>query len=439
MKNEQKRKGLKIIMLLLLIVGVIAIIIYPFDNRNLDFHFEAADGNEYVVTKSNYDIKYGDCKDFTIDGLDEIELWQVKIYNKSIYLRTLTYGEFARHITQIENGTVEWLESSVILSGDSGISFEISDELVADLRELSGTLVQERIMLLEVYLILISSIYILGKIYFEKDISGNHGIISEGKRFFRDIKKYGFYMIYSANTDLKAEVANSYLNRLWWLLEPFFNMIVYVLVFGQLMGNNIKNYATFVFSALLMWNFFSKTVNYSVKLVRTNKEIVTKVYIPKFIILLSNMILNFMKLLFSLIVLVIMLIFFRVQIGWNIFWVIPAYIVMMLVAFGCGMIFLHFGVFVDDLSYAVGILLNMLMFISGIFYEVNTTLPEPFNIIMMYCNPVAIVIDTMRNALIYDSAANILQIGIWFLAGLLLCVVGIHTVYKNENAYVKVV
>jgi ABC-type polysaccharide/polyol phosphate export permease len=112
---------------------------------------------------------------------------------------------------------------------------------------------------------------------------------------------------------------------------------------------------------------------------------------------------------------------------------------MMLVAFGCGMIFLHFGVFVDDLSYAVGILLNMLMFISGIFYEVNTTLPEPFNIIMMYCNPVAIVIDTMRNALIYDSAANILQIGIWFLAGLLLCVVGIHTVYKNENAYVKVV
>ena len=98
-----------------------------------------------------------------------------------------------------------------------------------------------------------------------------------------------------------------------------------------------------------------------------------------------------------------------------------------------------FGVFVDDLSYAVGILLNMLMFLSGIFYEVNTTLPEPFNIVMMYCNPIAIVIDTMRNALLYNYAANLLQIGIWFLIGIVLSIIGIHIVYKNENAYVKVV
>ena len=100
---------------------------------------------------------------------------------------------------------------------------------------------------------------------------------------------------------------------------------------------------------------------------------------------------------------------------------------------------MHFGVFVDDLSYAVGILLNMLMFLSGIFYEVNTTLPEPFNIVMMYCNPIAIVIDTMRNALLYNYAANLLQIGIWFLIGIVLSIIGIHIVYKNENAYVKVV
>ena len=159
-------------------------------------------------------------------------------------------------------------------------------------------------------------------------------------------------MVYAAKTDLKAEVANSYLNRLWWLLEPFFNMIVYVVVFGNIMGNSVENYATFVFSALLMWNFFNKAVNYSVKLIRNNKDIVTKVYIPKFVLLLSNMILNIFKLLFSMIVLVVMMLIFRVQIGFNILWVIPAYIVMLLLAFGAGMIFLYFGVYVDYLSFA---------------------------------------------------------------------------------------
>lgn len=439
MKNKKAYGAFKIIMLLFVLIGCAVIVIFPFDNRNLDFYFIDADKNEYVVSKSNYDIKYGDAEHFVVDGLNELELVKVKVYSKSIYLKTFTYGEFGRNISEVENGEIEWLETSAMLKGDGRIAFTIGNEFVAELQALSATLVQERIMLLEFYIIVMAFLYIIGKSFFEGDTINNHGVVNEGKRFFRDIKNYAYYMVYSAQTDLKAEVANSYLNRLWWLLEPFFNMIVYVLVFGQMMGNNIENYATFVFSALLMWNFFNKTVNYSVKLVRTNKEIVTKVYIPKFVILLSNMFLNMFKLLFSLIVLVVMMLVFRVQVGINILWVIPAYIVMILLAFGCGMIFMHFGVFVDDLSYAVGILLNMLMFLSGIFYEVNTTLPEPFNIIMMYCNPVAIVIDTMRNALLYNTATNLLQIGIWFLAGIVLSMIGIHTVYKNENAYVKVV
>ena len=62
----------------------------------------------------------------------------------------------------------------------------------------------------------------------------NHGPIFEVKKFFSDIKKYGQYMVYAAKTDLKAEVANSYLNRLWWLLEPFFSMLVYVIVLAIL-------------------------------------------------------------------------------------------------------------------------------------------------------------------------------------------------------------
>lgn len=282
---------------------------------------------------------------------------------------------------------------------------------------------------------------ICGAIEEKKDENNwdNHKSVHETKKFFSDIKNYWQYMVYAAKTDLKAEVANSYLNRLWWLLEPFFNMVVYVIVFGRVMGNSVENYSTFVFSALLMWNFFSKTINYSVKLVRSNRDIVTKVYIPKFVLLLSNMILNMFKLLFSLIVLVVMMLVFQVKIGVNIFWVLPAYAVMILLAFGLGMIFLHFGVYVDDLSYAVEILLNMLMFLSGIFYETMTTLPEPLNAVLMCLNPVAMFIDTMRKGLLNNTVANLPVLGVWSILAVLLCLVGVHIVYKNENSYVKVV
>ena len=138
-------------------------------------------------------------------------------------------------------------------------------------------------------------------------------------------------------------------------------------------------------------------------------------------------------------ILVIMLLVFRVHIGINILWVIPAYLLMIILSFGVGMIFLHYGVYVDDLAYAVNILLTMLMFLSGIFYNVFTTLPEPLNILMMTFNPIALFVDIMRNGLLCNMAVDLPLLCIWMVGSLLLCYIGIHIVYKNENSYVKIV
>jgi ABC-type polysaccharide/polyol phosphate export permease len=246
-------------------------------------------------------------------------------------------------------------------------------------------------------------------------------------------------MFYAARADLNAEVANSYLNRLWWVLEPFCNMLVYVVVFGKVMGNSIEKYATFIFSGLLMWNFFSHIINYSVKCIRSNRDIVTKIYVPKYVLLLTNMVLNFIKLLFSMLVLVVMLFIFNIHISWMVLWILPAYLLMFVLAFGIGMIFLHYGVFVDDLSYAVGILLNLLMFLSGLFYDVVTALSEPLNLILMSVNPVVVFCDSMRNALLYNKITNVPLVVVWMMLGLLISYIGIHIVNKNENGYVKVI
>ena len=113
--------------------------------------------------------------------------------------------------------------------------------------------------------------------------------------------------------------------------------------------------------------------------------------------------------------------------------------VMILISFGAGMIFLHYGVYIDDLSYAVGILLQMMMFLSGTFYDTMSTLVYPLNAIMISMNPLAMLIDTMRNALLYNTATNLPLLAIWLVISVIMCYIGIHIVYKHENAYVKVV
>lgn len=433
-------------MILVILLGVVVIAKYPFDNRNINIHFIT---NQGVISevRNNEEITAGNCREFEIEmpkGSQSIVIKKLHLYggDETMLLKEISYNEFYGNIESLETGNMQWSEEGIIFSGEDKIKFYMNESFVESLKKLSASRFLERIILGGLFICALVFIVFFVAIIRERNTAqnwNNHGPVFEIKKFIGDIKRYRQYMVYAARTDLKAEVANSYLNRLWWLLEPFFNMIVYVIVFGGVMGNSVENYSTFIFSALLMWNFFSKTVNYSVKLVRNNKDIITKVYIPKFIILLSNMILNFFKLLFSLLVLVAMMIIFRIQVGFQLFWVLPAYAVMMLLAFGVGMIFLHFGVYIDDLSYAVGILLNMLMFLSGIFYNTITTLPEPLNGIMMCLNPIAIVIDTMRNALLNNTAANLPILGVWFLISMILCGIGVHIVYKNENSYVKVV
>lgn len=444
--NIKYKKGFllaRILIILFGLIGIILVAIYPFNNRNIKITFITPEDKQTIFLSNDF-IADGQFGTFTFDNTEIYTLKKILIYGQreSILLKSFDLGDIAPYVSSVENGTASLEENAIVFTGEGRISFTMDPAFVETIQNLSGTILQERLVLMGILVALTALSIIICNAIQEKltgNIRDNHGPIYEIKRFCTDIRKYWQYIIFSARADLKAEVADSYLNRLWWLLEPFFNMLVYVIVFGQVMGRSVENYATFVFSALLMWNFFNKTISYSVKLVRSNKDIVTKVYIPKFVILLSNMILNFLKLLFSMVVLVVMLVVFRIHIGINLFWFFPAYLVMIMLAFGAGMIFLHFGVYVDDLSYAIGILLNMLMFLSGIFYDVMSTLPEPLNGLMLCLNPVATFIDTMRQALLYNTAANLPILGMWFMIAGILCYAGIHIVYKNENSYVKVV
>lgn len=448
MKNQRTKSiywKIKLLFVIAFFLGLVAAAVFPFPNRNLRMVFIDENNREYEIELSNIEIKNRECDVLEFQKFSEdVVITKIKVFgiSKTMKIDEIHFSDFYAFLRDAYASNATWTETGVKISAAEEQKLYMSEAFMDELQKISASLFQERLLIMggACCLMLLCLIFVNAiEDWKSEENWDNHSPLHELKKFVLDMRKYSQYMYYAAKTDLKAEVADSYLNRLWWLLEPLFNMLVYVIVFGKIMGNSIENYATFVYSSLLMWNFFSKTINYSVKLVRNNKDIISKVYVPKFILLFSNMILNFIKLLFSLIVLVPMLVIFHVHISWTIIWVIPAYLVLVLLSFGTGMIFLHFGVYVDDLSYAVGIVLSMMMFLSGIFYDVMTTLDAPLGGAMMTLNPVAMVIDSMRNALLYGTISNVPQMALWSVAAIILCCIGVHIVYKNENGYVKIV
>ena len=80
------------------------------------------------------------------------------------------------------------------------------------------------------------------------------------KRFYIDLKKYFPYSLVSAKSQLKAEVANSYLNWLWWILDPLCFMLIYTFIFGYVFKAKEPYFTVFIFIGLSMWDFFNSMI-----------------------------------------------------------------------------------------------------------------------------------------------------------------------------------
>lgn len=90
-------------------------------------------------------------------------------------------------------------------------------------------------------------------------------------RFFKDIKKFFNYTVFSSKAELKSEVAGSFLSWLWWILDPFFFMLVYSFIAILVFKSGEPYFPVFVFIGLNCWQFFSKVVKSCVKVVQSKR------------------------------------------------------------------------------------------------------------------------------------------------------------------------
>ena len=107
-------------------------------------------------------------------------------------------------------------------------------------------------------------------------------------RFFYDMRRYYRYAMRLARASLRAEVANAYLNWLWWLIEPFSMMLIYGFIFGIVFQSKEEYFNAFLFIGLTIWRFFSRSVVDSSKIIRGNRAIISKVYHDQCFVYHSN-------------------------------------------------------------------------------------------------------------------------------------------------------
>lgn len=257
-------------------------------------------------------------------------------------------------------------------------------------------------------------------------------------KFFSDLKKYSAYMRRAAQSELNAEVANSYLNWIWWILEPLCFMGIYAVIFSLFFKGKIDYLTAFIFLGITIWEFFNVMLKTSVKLVRGNKAIVSKVYIPKYILLIEKMMRNGFKTAISFAIVILLMVLYQVPLSWNVLWFFPVLLSFVLFTFGACTLLMHFGVYVEDLANITNIVLRLLFYMTGVFYNLADKVAGVWGYWLVRLNPLALYLSSMRDALLYGKTPHWVWLGAWTVVGAVLSYLGIRLIQKNENSYVKV-
>lgn len=261
------------------------------------------------------------------------------------------------------------------------------------------------------------------------------------KLFFNNMKKYFKYAVRSAKAELKSEVADSRLNWLWWIIEPMAFMLIYTFVFGLIFPNNTPYFASFVMIGQAAWDFFNRMISGSSKLIINNRDLVTKVYLPKYILLFSKSLTYLFKMGISLALAFGLMVFQGVPFSWTFILIIPVLLVLYVICFGISMLLMHFGVTLNDIGNLTNIGLRMVFYLSGVFYNINERLSSrPFlSKVLLTFNPIAFCMNELRKVTIFGVLPDFLALLIWLVIGIIICIIGIRTIHKNENSYAKVI
>jgi ABC-2 type transport system permease protein len=170
-------------------------------------------------------------------------------------------------------------------------------------------------------------------------------------------------LIYLVRTEIKVKYKNSFLGLVWSMVSPAMTLAVYTVVFGAFLKNGIPNFVIFLFSGLLLWNFFQTGVLTATGVIVNNAGLVKKVSFPREILALAAIGSAGVFLFFQAIVMVLFMVGLQVAPAWPLLWLLlVAFIPTVVFAAGLGILLASVNVYMRDTQHLVTVLVGAAWF-----------------------------------------------------------------------------
>lgn len=244
------------------------------------------------------------------------------------------------------------------------------------------------------------------------------------------IQKYKFLFQQLVRRDFIQKYKRTILGAAWSVLSPLMTLFVMNLVFSTLLGSKIEHYTIYLFSGQLIFSFFTEATNEGMVSLLNNAEIFTKVNVPKYMFLLSKNVSSIINFGLTLIVYFIFVLFDKVQITWKFIFLFYPIFCLVLFNLGVGLILSALYVFFRDIKYLYSVFTTLLMYMSAIFYSIDTFPQIGKNLFLL--NPIYVYIRYFRKIVLESTIPTLQFHFIALMYALIVLTVGAW-IYKKYN------
>ncbi|HEY7317523.1 MAG TPA: ABC transporter permease [Candidatus Binatia bacterium] len=234
--------------------------------------------------------------------------------------------------------------------------------------------------------------------------------------------------------DMKLRYKRSILGIAWSLLTPLAQLAVYYLVFKVLLPLNVPNYVAFLFSGVLVWGWFQMSLFQATTAIVDNRELVKRTGFPAAILPTVTVTSHLIHFLVALPILFVLLVLGGTQITSAILALPLVIAIQFILTLSLAYFTATFYVAFRDTQYLLGVLLNLLFFLTPIFYQASA-LPAKYQT-LYHLNPMVHIVEFYRTILLSGKLPDVSALLFLTIPTIVILLLGYHVFVRASSHFV---
>ena len=241
--------------------------------------------------------------------------------------------------------------------------------------------------------------------------------------------------------DIASRYRGSMLGLLWSFIQPLLMLCVYSFVFSIVFkarwgidtAGNRGAFSIIMFCGMALYTVFAESISMNCGIIVSNSNFVKKVIFPLEILPLAQTSASFFLGLVWFVLLFLGVVFVFGKLSFTMFLLPLILAELFLFTLGISYFVASLGVYIRDTPYVVGVVLQILFFMTPIFYPI-AAVPERYRW-PLQINPLTTMIEETRKIFLYGQLPDWKFLGISFLISLIVCQLGVAWFSKTKKGF----